>query len=461
MSGITGPYLKQLSNGATSPLGALRATRALGSLARWWLSPQVLDLAVQVDPAWRESRQMPLRLGSEPGSCAILFAQPNGSRLSLLRQTFALPLQWQLTDEPNGCKLPLAVRELARQVRQSLASEYGDRVNKCTLKLAAIDHIDQMDLSALDADVLKAESGWAPLAAGLVLLLEGGKPDPRVLATGAWDSAGGLGSVGELQAKINAARELGVSQLFIPEVQYLESLGLDHGALTLVYLPMGVQPAGGSASPSAALRPLLSALEVPPTTGDLPSRLAYYARLNKLDRNKATEFYVGHLLADLIQSCQQRCNQSQETRFDLLVTTASPHWELIPFAIGTFQLRQCVVLRLGEDKLVEQGVEKARQFVARMGLQCAIDVMDIGQTTTLLERGLPPSLGDRSAALKDSPVGWDITPGPKYISLLMQQAARAKDVLLYLGHRYEGRDRLEPGDEEYRIWRVSDFGMPA
>ena len=147
--------------------------------------------------------------------------------LPLLRDAFVLPFCWTAVDEglgnPRGegtAKLPPSVAKLAQGVVRQLRGEFREVAEKdWELKLASPYGLDREDLSWMP---LEEASGWAALAAGLIVAARGGggKPDPRVWATGAW-SDGGIVPVGDqsLPGKVGLAVEFGARKFFVPEDQ--------------------------------------------------------------------------------------------------------------------------------------------------------------------------------------------------------------------------------------------------
>jgi hypothetical protein len=199
-----------------TPRRAHRAAHALGSLARWWLRPEVLRAAADYGADLPDCLPP---LPSAPGSCWVAFEQRDG--LPLLRDALPLPLGWR--GGAHGPGLPALLRAEADAVVRAL------RLGGWGLHLA-----DDLAGCVLADDLpVTVASAWAPLAAGLLLAADGLGPRPGVWANGAWDSARGLRPIDGLEPKLALAAEWGAESFFVPVWQIdeaeraLRDLGLE------------------------------------------------------------------------------------------------------------------------------------------------------------------------------------------------------------------------------------------
>lgn len=447
---------------------ACKAVRDFGPLSRWWLRSWVLDAAASLLPAHAHFLRSPFRLDQKPGACAIVFArncieQEDAEKVpsqSLLAQAFILPLQWRKDQAgSDGVTLPTGVRELADTVRASLFAEDSIKGHSWTLHLGDVDGIGAaVDLRHLDAAILKAESGWASLAAGLLLYANGGTPDPSILATGCWDVHDGLSKVGGLSQKLNGLEKYHIRRVFIPLQQRHDASIVNLTDINVDYLPTGIV---GNQLPQAreALKPLLAALDVPPVDGTFMARCDYYLRLWDLDRDRAVRFYQNYLLRDVAERCRERTHRTyaQKLTVQTLVTSCSFSPELIPLAISTFSPRRCLILRGVENKKMDESLDRALHLLSNISphCDCQINYVDLPDDQHVLQNGLSDLLTPLLDKNSSGSVAWDTTPGPKYLTIEMFRQARPQDALCYLVHQHVRRDLRMPGAEYYHIWQQS------
>jgi hypothetical protein len=164
------------------------------------MAENLADLASWVLPPPKRARLgvTPPRLPCEPGAAVVLFRTLDsigGTRPPAgLARAFGLPFRWR-SGENDSRHLPRAMHELAERVRTSL-----DVTDRWGLGLDDPYHA-RYDLSKFPVG---AESGWAPLAAALLVARDGGRPDPTVFATGKWTGSG-IGDVAGIPEKVEAA----------------------------------------------------------------------------------------------------------------------------------------------------------------------------------------------------------------------------------------------------------------
>ena len=184
---------------ALSVRGAAEAAHRLGELAFYVLRPEVLARAAQhPDPRVKRLAETdPSPKHHRPGACWAIFVNPHPDQWRLLRPAFLLPFQWRRTESPSAAKrhsayLPETMRQLADSIVNQLAK--GAETNK----IGSIDQhwslhwpegVETKGAEMLAHLPLKPDSAWAALAGGLIVAAFGGKPDPKILATGAYFDA--------------------------------------------------------------------------------------------------------------------------------------------------------------------------------------------------------------------------------------------------------------------------------
>ncbi len=207
-----------------SAAGAYEIATHFGSLAAWWLNPDVLKLAAcyvasnfpgplaKAADQWRTPR-----LPQGCGDCWVILVNERPDRLPLLRPGRVLPLHWAKAAE-HDARLPAGLLQVAEQVLDQLRGE--DVKGIWRLRVPTEDFLQSHDLSALDGSY---GSVWAPLAAGLLLAASQGKPDPAVWSSGAWLAGKGTQPIDELEAKLAVAAEFGAESFFLPETDVRKS----------------------------------------------------------------------------------------------------------------------------------------------------------------------------------------------------------------------------------------------
>lgn len=305
----------------------------LGGAARWLLCEEALARLAEEDPHY-DGLPHP-RLPETAGSCLIVYEVDPG--YPLLRPAFVLPLQWR---EGSGHDpgLPAKLRGLADRVLQHL------RFEGTTWSLHRLDPFRSLDLNLFDS-VLHHESGWAPLAGGLLIATRGGKPRPDVWATGRWDGDGGVAEVEGLPAKLDLARRWGAKEVFVPEGQ---ACGGGEG-LAIGKLYTGLR------APEDALRDYLAALDAPPAL-DAPreQRSSYYLR-QPTRHPVALAYYESHLLPQIIKILRQQSAKDWRGWAPThLVTVVSESPELIPLAARSLGVSRCLLLHTDDGKMQSQ-----------------------------------------------------------------------------------------------------------
>ncbi len=157
-------------------------------------------------------------LSEEPGSCWVVFVKPEGSWPGL-KPVFVLPFVWRRGGD--HWHLSATLRAEADRARAAVYaesnSELGEQQNWGLRP--NFGGTQDVDLSGLD-DVLAPPSGWAALAAGLIVAIDGGTPDRTVWASAAWKPNGGIDEVGSLLEKAEFAAARGATEFYVPTDQF-------------------------------------------------------------------------------------------------------------------------------------------------------------------------------------------------------------------------------------------------
>lgn len=439
LRGCCGPPVDGLTLGR-----ALEPAVKLGGLAPLWLRDEVLRLAAEGYPQFRTFWTRPPRLPSTHGACWIILANRDQDHLPLLRPAFLLPLRW-VQGQDHSPQLPPRVAELAVRVVESLARPESVGRSGWGLHLSSEDAIDNLDLSELDLD---CESGWAPLAAGLILAAEGGRPDPHVWATGKWDVQGGIGAVGHLDAKLGLARAAGVTDFFVPTslVKHAEDWVRLNRADDLRIGEL----VSGQRNPRDALREYLAKLDAPPAVSDpFASRKAYYLR-----HLQAKEYYWNCLLPEIIQMRQEQVRAQWPTWSPShMVTIVSGSPELVLLGVQAVGAHNCLLLHTADnDGLMRQ----IRKLLEEKAVQCMPAQFEDGDGMMVQMQDHVRRFAQATGESVD--LTFDMTPGNKLMSLSLARLAPRGSSMLYVRHRFNAElKRAEPGTEKIERWIAGEW----
>jgi hypothetical protein len=435
-----------VAEGGSAPetLSARRAARlveSLGWLAPWWLRPEVLRQAAQLQPAYEAYTQRP-GLPTRPGGCWALFAQQ--SEVPALRPAFVLPLAWEpgAADDPH---LPERLRELATEVRRQLPDEGG---TSWVLRLARPGRERPIDLSGLNGALLGAGSAWAALAGGLLLARDGLAPSDRVWASAAWDGTYGVGRVDRLSAKLDLAAEWGAEQVFVPAQNQPEASDWRdrHGERPAVRL---LVPVNRKPVPARVLEPYLDELGVEPgPDATFEACVRYHARVS---RQRANEFAWRRLQGHVVERC--RALLPEDCRPTHLVTVVGTEPSVVAMAPAALRVR-CVLLlcKAPPEPAITRALDEVKRYLLAQGIEHSTDELT-GTSVAEQEREARQVVAE---FLRDVPAGqasFDLTPAFKPLSLALQAAAPAGAWLLYCHHRQGADNRVIPGSQHYDCWR--------
>lgn len=233
-----------------------------------------------------------------------------------LFDAFVLPLRWvrlEANEPQAGMKrLPGSLRLFANRVLQQILSFRGDgpvdggSPDNWDLTLG-VDEPENYDLSQLVLfdSAASWESGWASMAAALLLAYRGGVPNSSVAASAAWkDADQSADNVIGLASKVDAAKRHGMKTLFVAQSQVVpdnEPAGMDISRLNFD-LP----------NPLHVLRPLLKQLYVQVESNDLPGMSRYFWFLRKLvSRDEADLYYAEKMLPRIVARCRRELTAEQ------------------------------------------------------------------------------------------------------------------------------------------------------
>ncbi len=424
----------------------------LGGLARWCLRPEVLDLAATDDSIPRPYRQLwsdRPRLAGTCGSCWVLFAT-DAQEPTLLRPAFALPLQW-VKGQTHSQHLPPALSRLASDVNRSFTESTGDAWG---LRLGQ--ELRDTDLSTLPLD---CHSGWASLAAGLLVATEGGRPDPQVWASGSWRDTVGIRRVDALETKLALAMEYGARVVFVPSDQLQEAkqsaAGVEIGVLQM-----------GEREPRRALADLALQLETPPlppnTLEDdvgFQQSVKYYLKLPR-GAQRTTQFYSSHLLPTITHRCQVQLHTDHgDWHPTHLATIVSGSPELVPLVARSLGVRYCLLMYTAAPNSrwdQTQAMRVARELLEADGIVCEESVFENGprlvsQISNAVRRFTEHASPDSTVL--------DITPGNKWMTWTADHAMPSESWRVYLQNDTltVADRRPRPGSERLICWQVENM----
>lgn len=442
-----------------TPARAWECVCQLGEvLARWVAHPVLLQQAA----AYLEQTgdhtgaavlcQRP-QLPQASGSCWVVFITSPG-KYPCLRPACVLPLRWH-QGASHSSALPPSLRQLADQVLETLraeASADSPYREPWGLHLASETGLDDYDFSQL-LDVT-CNSGFASLAAGLVVAVEGGTPRPAVWASAGWNDDFGPDRVEGLAAKLQLATEWGASDFFVAGSQVDEAqaaVAQRHLALNIHGLgaPQPTSPRAGKADPvKSALASYLQQLETPPAADATPAqRTAYYLRLRPSEPNLARRYYRDCMLADIAARCRALLPADFKSPA-VLVTVLSHSPELVSLAASVVRPTLCIVLYTPDLKT--KLTPEIHWLQDSFSVEIDPMLIDADQRTWLDH--LPARLRGRLEEVPPGPVYFDLTPGSKLLTVGLTLAARPGDKRLYLSHDFD-RGPI-PWTEQPLLWDV-------
>ena len=437
-----------------SQYAATELVMLLDRLASWCLNPEVLMRAAENDAIpedyraeWRQAPRLP----ATHGACWVPFATESRIPLPLLRPAFVLPLRWS-EEQAHSPRLPQALQPLAVEVAASFPG--NRRIDGCGWGLQLTDDLGDVDLSDMPVD---CHSGWAALAAGLLVAAEGGTPDPQVWATGSWGNRRGILPVDGLKQKLELAAEFGARAFFVPSVQAEEAAQLASG-LEIGQLQMS-EP-----EPSRALAELALCLETAPPPPRNPDDLAavercvdYYSKRPR-GRPGTTQFYWSHLLPTITQRCRSQVRSEYgDCRPTHIVTIVSGSPELVLLAVRALDVKHCLLLYTPDpDARRDQtgAMLMVKELLEADGRHCLPQPFQDGP---VLQQEIPTAVRHFAAGRPPESLVLDLTPGNKWMTWAADRAMPAGSWRLYVRNdTLSAPDRrVRPGSERLVCWQVS------
>jgi hypothetical protein len=433
------------------PRQAFRACRSLGPLARWWLRPEVLKLAHAHDPSYPDwtNPERP-RLPEMPGACSVVFRTTG--HLPLLRPAFLLPLCWKPGPD-HSPHLPSDLITLAEQVVRDVCQEHW-RVREWGLH--ACDGLDLAQSPLGDELNLRYESGWAPLAGGLIARAEELPARCNVWASGAWNHYG-LADVNGLDDKLSLALGWEATDFFVPVWRVGEAQEYV-GRLAPGQLAIGALAAPLDANPLVALKLYLACLTAKPTSpdADSPEESAQFERcrnyfLHQPAFTPSTRgFYWSHLLPGIIRRLRAKVEQDwPDLDVTHLVTVVSLSHELAvlaPLAVGA---RSCLLLHTADERM--RGLaEECQVHLRGQGVDCQVRPIN----RDALESSVREAVDQFVREVPPERVALDLKPGTKMMTYAQSRVARPGNWLFNLEAKFLDDHRTDPGTERPELWRA-------
>ncbi|MBI2806671.1 MAG: hypothetical protein HYX68_16955 [Planctomycetes bacterium] len=289
---------------------------------------------------------------------------------------------------------------------------------------------------------LRYESGWAALAAGVLVAATRGKPNSEVWATAAWTN--GIRAVDGIPVKLALAAAFGVKTLFVP-TSATAAAQRSHASVELVGLPEN------ESFPPTALRQYLRILNVPPGSDDSRAdREQWY--LTQWEEDLVEQFYRDHLLDEVVLHC---CETLKNGNFlsdcSHLITIASKNPELVAIAVGSLRPTRCLVLSTSDlSKQRDDAMMLSRRIAERQGWRLDVDGKEFGGISEMLG-SVGDVVRDFSANARAENVFYDLTPGTKEMSFaLLFDVAQPGQRLFYLRQRWHGK-RVQPFSIQPRV----------
>lgn len=448
-------HLRRTLSQPLDRLGQYAATdlvMLMDRLARWCLNPEVLRRAAENDSIredyvaeWRQTPQLP----ATHGSCWVIFATDSRVMLPLLRPAFALPLRWA-EGQKHSPRLPVALERLATQVAASFTG--NSRIDGRVWGLQLAEELGDLDLNSAP---LECHSGWAALAAGLLVAAEGGVPDPHVWATGSWDDRRGIQPVDGLKQKLDLAAEFGARAFFVPSVQAEEATPLAEGVV-IGRLHMGELDA------TRTLAELALRLESPPPPPSGPDdgkafqRCRTYYQRQPRGEPRTTAYYWTHLLPTITQRCRsQVLARYPDCRPANMVTIVSGSPELVLLAARSLDVQHCLLLYTPDgasSRDQTSRMQMVRDALEADGRSCQPACFANDET---LEQQIPAAIARFVDGQPAETFALDLTPGSKWMTLVANRAMPAGSWRLYVKNdTLPSRDqRPQPGSEQLVCWK--------
>ncbi|HPU07902.1 MAG TPA: hypothetical protein PLO20_15295 [Thermogutta sp.] len=443
-----------LSRWASGSLESLKPFQAFDiasewkNLALWWLRQEVLNQAadyadklgfLEASARWRNEPQLP----NNCGACWIALVNKEAETWGLLRPALPFPLQWK-KDQQHDTRLPQGLQVLATKVVQALqdleeiTGQWGLHPNPESL-------LTDLDLSGLETSW---DSGWVPLAVGLLLASWEGTPDTSLWSSGGWDSQNGVQNVNGLELKLELAINFNARAFFIPENQltqvpqeWVTSRG---GSLRL--LPLRQQ----TTDLLIALGEYLKELELPIGRGShLDERRAKFF-LNIQDEKTAMRFYRKHVLPNVSERLRRQILGELIAESKKLITIVSQSYDLVLLAALTLQPTECLLLH---DKDLESNAIELHDLLTQKvpGCRPVRGLLD-GRSRPELFQAIKQHVIQFAGSASPEDLIFDVTAGKRIMNLALYDAAPPSSYVVCFQAEYKNR-RPVPFTEVVHVWR--------
>jgi hypothetical protein len=312
-----------------------------------------------------------------------------------------------------------------------------------------------VDLGDLGKDELRAESGWAALAGGLLLAREDREPRIDVWATGAWHWEFGIASVEGIEDKLGVAAEWGVRTLFLPAENQVKALEWLHASGKEIEIEP-LMPSVRHLAPEQVLRKYLARLGAePPIDAPFARRRSHYV---SSEFPEAQDYYWRCLLDDAVSRCAKslRGNDADwsPTHLVSVVSGTASIVAMAPLAAG---VKHCLLLHEGDEKnKVPQNIaptlSRVIERLEAKKIECLPRQVRVGERAGELAR-IKEHLQSFATGVDPNNLVVDLTPGFKPLTLALAEVAPPGCWLIYCRHRQVVDQRVDPGTESHERWR--------
>lgn len=433
------------------PPRAYEVAARLKNLAVWWLRPKVLKHAAAharqlgyetVAKRWERVPPLPI----EPGACWIAVVNKCREELGLLRPAYALPLRWADGREHDR-RLPAGLRELAGTVHGELR-RLGEVSEPWGLLPGSDAILSGVDLSTLDG---RWDSGWAPLAMGLLLAAWEGKADAKVWASGSWQPGSGIRPVDGLEPKAELAHGHGAGAFFVPESQAEAIRGWAQRRNLTITIRVLRQ---NRPDVREALGDYLEQLELPigPGAHLKGKRAEHFRRIQ--DIRTAERFYQKYVLPDVAEELRRRVPRELLSGDKKLITVVSKGFDLVSLAVQVIRPTACLLLH--DRELANKASEaQARIQQERPNCQAITSLLEQSTRQELLA-AFRSKIGAFVPEVRPENLVFDLTAGKKIMSLALYDAAPVGSYVICMESEFDSQRRRQiPYTERLHAWRVA------
>lgn len=449
--------LRTISCDTQDPFSCWEVVKKLWPLSPWIMQKQYLTAALECPlsqscPQRRRKIELCIRnpasmLARDKGCSHVLFAVTDQDALqhaSYLRRSFALPFIWkQGISSPDT--LPNRLQQMSGDIVKLfapgqdwyLAWNFGDSQDACTF----------------DFD-LDYDSGWATLAASLLLTIEGGTPDHTIWASAAWDKNRGLQEVAGVAEKLESVYELGGRKLFVVYANK-ENATDESKRLAKQRQGQAVEIATFSfePNPGRALQPYLVHFYYPPDNQQpLDIRCNYYNYLNTRQEGKSLTFdYYSKSLADALAiQCREQgiCNLADGDlqKLENLVSFVSQN----PTALLILSLIRPKRVLLFFTEETKKDLPKFQTIASAKNIALEPVQLNLEDREPDEDRVIHVAVRDFVARYGAQSTAIDVTPGTKNFSVIASWSVDPNVTpCLYIGHSW-GKQAYAAGKERIR-----------